>query len=95
MMENNIVKIEHNRKFVSEIEFGQEMEIWNFKGTYPLEVISLVVNEDSKGQYYYPAIDQYVGGVQLVIDRETGFRSREKALKCVGRCWDKASKASF
>jgi hypothetical protein len=79
-----------DRLLVSELEFGQEMEIWNDKGTYPLEAISLVVGKDKKGQFYYPAIDQYVGGPELVIERKLGYRSREKALECVGRCWDKA-----
>jgi hypothetical protein len=77
-----------DRRWVTELAFGQEMEIWNYKGTYPLEVISLVVIEDEKGKYYYPIIDTYTDGDQLISGNRSGFRSRSAALGYVGKCWD-------
>lgn len=79
------------RKAVSELEFGQEMQMWTLKGTYPLEMVSLVVVvTDNNEKYYYPTINQYIGEEELVIKHKTGFISRAQALECVGRCWDKA-----
>jgi hypothetical protein len=77
-----------NRKWVSELAFGQEMEVWNYKGIYPLEVISLVVCEDNEGVFYYPIIKSYTDGGELISGYKTGFSSRSLALEYVGKCWD-------
>lgn len=77
-----------NRRWVSELAFGQEMEVWNYKGIYPLEVISLVVLEDTEGVYYYPLIKSYTDSDELISGGKRGFKSRSDALGYVGMCWD-------
>jgi hypothetical protein len=76
---------------VTELEFGREMLLWDYKGHYPLEAISIIIFTDQLGEFYLPGIRDYCyHEVTLVAGSKDGYTSREQALRCAGRCWDKA-----
>lgn len=79
---------------VPELEFGNMMALWSVKGTYPLEAVSLIRYEDKDAVFWQPAVMDY-GSLNIMENRLTtgcrdGYTTREQALRCIGRCWDKA-----
>ena len=79
------------RERVSELDFGYAMLTYDSKGQYPLEYVSFITGEDKQGKFYWPLINDYCDFEQeYFTGTENGYSTREQALRCVGRCWDKA-----
>jgi len=79
------------RKYVSEEEFGLAMLAHD---CYPLEAVSCVKDEDDKGVYYIPVVDENSWTDQeLMTGNRNGYANREQLMRCIGRCWDKGEAA--
>jgi len=81
---------EEKPTWIEELAFGQEMLLWDYKGTYPLEAVTVIEYTDDDGIFYLPGIPDYVNGKTLVTGNRDGYESREQLMRCVGRAWDKA-----
>jgi hypothetical protein len=88
--ETIMAKEEYER--ITELEFGYEMLTWDSKGTYPLEAVSSIAYEDDLGEFYAPAIQNYVTGETMITGDVDGYNNRESLMRCIGRCWDKAER---
>lgn len=56
-----------------------------------LGAVQLLKFSDNQGVFFVPAVASYVYyDKMLITGNDNGYKTRAEALKCVGRCWDKA-----
>lgn len=75
-------------KHLSALEFGYEMLTWDSKWIYPLENVTLIKVDAEIGVFYVPAIQGYMTVETMVTAPSDGYKSQEKLMNYIGKCWD-------
>lgn len=80
-------------RWIDELSFGLKMLEWQSKGHDPMQEVSCFEIQTELGSMYVPTIKDY-GTFEVYFtgkeESEGAYDNREQALRCAGRCWDKA-----